>query len=602
MKSIFKLISLLTKKEQRRLIPLTLAVLLLSFTEIAGLGSLGPFIAAASTPQVIHAQPILSFFYEAGGFGKEQTFVVALGLIVVLIAILSTTFKIIVIYAIFRFVGNRRYSLGHRLFRRYLFQPYSYFLDHNTSELAKNLLTEVDQVINEVLRPAMDTFSRGIMALSIIGFLIFTNPIVALAAGGLFGILYGGIYSFVRPRLSRHGKTVREANRLRFKAVGEAFGAIKDVKILGKEEAFVDQYAVGARRFATTQAAKQMLSTIPSQILQPVAMGFIVVLVLAMIGMNGSLTEVLPLLAVYAVAVQKMIPDMQIFFKGIADMRYYGHLVDALYKDMHDMKIPAQADKNTMKTPLEKLPFNQRLEIRGLSFSYPTSRVPVLQAINFNIQKNTTIGLVGTTGCGKTTLVDVIMHLLEPTNGEILVDGNTISEIDKWQRNFGYVPQQIFLSDDTVAANIAFGIPENLRDMKAVEQAAKVANLHNFVTKEMPLGYDTIVGERGIRLSGGQRQRVGIARSLYHDPAILVMDEATSALDSVTEDAVMDAIHNLMHLKTIIIIAHRITTVQECDEIFMLEKGHIAAHGRYDELLRENSKFRAMAKIAENKS
>jgi ABC-type multidrug transport system fused ATPase/permease subunit len=209
-----------------------------------------------------------------------------------------------------------------------------------------------------------------------------------------------------------------------------------------------------------------------------------------------------------------------------------------------------------------------------------------------------TIGFVGATGCGKTTLVDVIMGLLVPSAGSIIVDDvPVITDTAPWQRNFGYVPQQIYLSDDTIAANIAFGIPADMRDMAAIERAARIANLHGFITNELPNGYNTVVGERGIRLSGGQRQRIGIARSLYHDPAILVMDEATSALDTVTEDAVMDAIHNLQHSKTIIIIAHRLSTVRECDIICLMEKGQIIAQGSYDELLKKNEQFRAMAKV-----
>jgi ABC-type multidrug transport system fused ATPase/permease subunit len=597
MKTIIKILSLLTKIERRRLFPLAAGVLLMSVLEVAGIGSLAPLMAVVADPEVIRTQPLLSVLFEAGGFGSDRAFLIALGFGVFLIVLLSTAFKMVVSYVMNRFIGNRRYTLSHRLFRQYLYQPYGYFLDHNTSELSKNLLTEVDLVVNGVLQPGMDTFSKGILILAILVFLIIANPLIAAATAGIFGTIYTVLYGFVRLRVMHHGKTVREANRLRFQVVSEAFGAIKDVKILGKEPAFSQSYAVGARRFAVTQAAQKLLSSLPGQAMQALAVGFAVALVIVMLSTHGSLAEVLPLLAVYLFALQRLMPELQQVFAGVTQMRYYSHTVDALYKDMKEMPAPALTDKEMMKTAYERLPFNREVELKNLAFSYPTSRAPVLKDINFRLKKNTTIGLVGTTGCGKTTLVDVIMRLLEPTGGEILVDGNLISDTKLWQHNFGYVPQQIYLSDDTVAANIAFGVPESLRDMAAVEQAARVANLHDFLTVELPQGYETIVGERGIRFSGGQRQRVGIARALYHDPAILVMDEATSALDSVTEDAVMDAIHNLMHTKTIIIIAHRITTVQECDEICLMERGRIVARGRYEELLRDNPKFRAMAKV-----
>ncbi|HEQ71963.1 MAG TPA: ABC transporter ATP-binding protein [Spirochaetia bacterium] len=597
MRSIIKLISLFTPGEKRRLIPLTLAVVVMSFLEVAGIGALGPFMSVVADPNIIRTQPILSSLYQFFGFTDDRAFLIAMGVGIFLFMVLSTVFKMFVLYAMYRYVGNRRYTLSHRLFKQYLYQPYSYFLDHNTSELSKNLLTEVDLVVSDVLRPTMDAFARGVLALSILGFLIASNPVVALATGAIFGVFYLTMYGFVRPRLAYHGKNLREANRVRFKAAGEAFGAIKDVKILGKEPAFSQTYAAGARHFALSQASRQIFSTLPGQTMYPLAAGFAVALVIFLLGTHGSLGEMLPLLAVYAFALQRLIPEIKDIFQAASQIRYYRHTVDVLYSDMTETHPPVLPETEELNPPSDRLPFNREVQLEKLAFSYPTSRAPVLNEIDLTINKNTTIGLVGTTGCGKTTLVDVIMLLLEPTGGKMLVDGNPITDKVKWQRNFGYVPQQIFLSDDTVAANIAFGVPERLRNPAAVEQAAKVANLHDFVTTELEHGYDTLVGERGIRLSGGQRQRVGIARALYHDPDILVMDEATSALDSVTEDAVMDAIHNLMHTKTIMIIAHRITTVRECDEIFFLERGRIIARGKYDALVRDNPKFRAMAKV-----
>jgi ABC-type multidrug transport system fused ATPase/permease subunit len=304
----------------------------------------------------------------------------------------------------------------------------------------------------------------------------------------------------------------------------------------------------------------------------------------------------------------RLLPNVQAFFGDAAQIRYHKHMIDTLYTDMMTLSLPPDvSDAEVMVISQEILPFTHRIILQGITFSYPTSPEPVLQEISLSIAKDKTVGFVGATGCGKTTLVDVIMGLLLPTGGAIVVDNVPVvtvsgdagngQDITRWQRNFGYVPQQIYLSDDTVAANIAFGIPGTMRDMAAVEQAAQAANLHEFITTGLPKGYETVVGERGIRLSGGQRQRIGIARSLYHDPNVLVMDEATSALDSITEDAVMDAVHNLMHSKTIIIIAHRLSTVRECDMIYLMEKGKIITQGGYDELIQTSPQFKAMAKV-----
>lgn len=613
MTTIKKLLSLLSPAERRRLVPLTIAVVVMSFLEVLGIGSLGLFIAVVADPEIIHTQPLLSALYTIANFETVRSFQFFLGVIVFALVVVGTAFKMATLYAMYRYVGNLRYSLGLRLFRQYLYQPYSYYIDHNSSELSKNILSEVDLVTGGVIQPGMDVLAKGLLGVAILIFLLVVNPVVAFAAAGIFGLFYLVLYKSVQRRLNYYGNVLRDANLLRYKAAGEAFGAIKDVKILGKEPYFGVSYSQGAKRFAGTQASQQILSQLPPQALQAMAIGFAIVLTLVLLGVQGSLAQVLPLLAVYAFALQRLMPNIQAVFGGAATVRYYAHTVEALHSDMTTMSpAPLLPDKTILKQIPEHQPFVKHIELRELEFSYPSSREPVLKQINLTIQKNTTVAFVGTTGCGKTTMVDVIMGLLSPTGGSVLVDGTTVSSAvsapdtlpkndeltRRWQRNFGYVPQQIYLSDDTIAANIAFGIPPEMRDQPAIEHAARVANLHEFVVNQLPNGYDTVVGERGIRLSGGQRQRVGIARALYHDPQILVLDEATSALDSVTEDAVMDAIRNLMHTKTIFLIAHRITTVQNCDLICLMENGRIVAQGSYHELLKSSDRFRAMAKVA----
>lgn len=598
MNSILKIIKLFTPRERRRLVPLIIAVVIMSVLQVVGISSIGPFMAVASDPSVVESEPLLGAFYNSIGFETHQAFVIAVGIGAFLVMVGATAVKMGVNYAIFRYVANRRYSLGLRLFRQYLYQPYSYFLDHNSSELSKNLLSEVDQVVNNVLRPGMEAFGKIMITLAILVFLLVLNPWVALAAGGIFATIYGGLYLFVRNRLQRYGKQVREANLIRFKASSEAFGAIKDVKVMGKEPSFAMMYGSGAKKFANTQAAKQILSSLPSQAMQTLAMGFAIALVIVMLAIYGSISQILPLLAVYAFAIQKLLPNVKGVFKQLSTIRYYGHMVDSLYRDMTEMTAPPHIrDKRAMNEEPEPLPFENSIVLDDLSFMYPTSEEAVLRNIHLTIPKNTTVGFVGATGCGKTTIVDLIMGLLEPSSGQLCVDGQPIHSLRAWQRNFGYVPQHIYLSDDTVTANIAFGIPEDMRDLQAVERAARIAHLHDFVTNELPAGYDTRLGERGIRFSGGQRQRVGIARALYNDPDIIVMDEATSALDTVTEDAVMDAIVELMHEKTIILIAHRITTIKDCDQIVMLERGKIVARGDYQTLINTNERFRSMAKV-----
>ncbi|GHT88493.1 hypothetical protein FACS1894137_16840 [Spirochaetia bacterium] len=451
----------------------------------------------------------------------------------------------------------------------------------------------------------MDICIRGILILAILIFLIIINPAIAAISFGIFGLLYVILFGFVKSRLTRYGKELGDSNLLRHKTTAEAFGGIKDIKILEKESFFINSYSVEAKRFASTQAAYQMLSMIPGQAMQSLAVGFAIAMIVVLLGISGSLAAIFPMLAIYAFAIIRLMPNVQCCFSNAASLRYYSYIINSLYTDMVTLSSPP--DDQAMNVMPEILPFSHQIALKGIEFSYPDSHEPVLKGIDLLIAKNMTIGLVGTTGCGKTTLVDAIMGLLEPTTGSIVVDTIPVittpvdtgkkETIASWKRNFGYVPQYIYLRDDTITANIAFGIPEGMQDKDAVKRAAQIANIHEFIMTELPKGYNTIVGERGVRLSGGQRQRIGIARSLYHDPEILVMDEATSALDSITEEAVMDAIHKLKHLKTIIIIAHRLSTVRECDMICFMEKGRIIARGCYEELLKKNEQFRTMAKV-----
>jgi ABC-type multidrug transport system fused ATPase/permease subunit len=616
MKSIIKLISLFTKKERNRLFLITFILLCTSFLNILEIGSIAPFMAVASNPNIVTRQPQLAFLYQLGGFDKQSSgntdFLIFLGVTIFVFLIVLTVIRTGISYVICRYTANRRYTMSVRLFRQYLFQPYQFFLNKNTGELSKNILSEVDMVIHAVMQPGINIFTHGMGALVILVFLVVLNPLVAVLAAAVFGILYFGLYVFLRPRLKRFGKVAREANRLRYKITAEAFGGIKDIKILGKELFFTSAYSQGAKNFTASQAANHIYTSLPERVIHSLTIGFAIALMIILLVTKGSLTEILPLLSVYALAVLRLRPNLQHVFHGVAQLRYSSPAIDALYLDMTELMPPPPEALSKKKAPVvaaKVMPFTRDIELKGIEFSYLSSREPVLKGIDLTITKNTSIAFAGTTGCGKTTLVDVIMGLLEPAAGSINVDGVPVivpsdgkdnrATIAPWQHNFGYVPQQIYLSDNTVAANIAFGIPENLRDAAAVEHAAKVANLHEFIVSELPEGYNTLVGERGIRLSGGQRQRVGIARALYHDPNILVMDEATSALDSITEDAVMDAIHNLMHTKTVIIIAHRLTTIQECDAIYLMEQGRIVASGTYRELIETNSRFRAMAKAGD---
>jgi ABC-type multidrug transport system fused ATPase/permease subunit len=311
--------------------------------------------------------------------------------------------------------------------------------------------------------------------------------------------------------------------------------------------------------------------------------------------MNNDFQQIIPTMGLYLLASYRLVPALQQIYQDMTMIKSTRPVLDAIYKDLVD----CQTESHRTNTPRSAiLQLKEYIEFCNVSFQYPKAKEPVIRDFNLTIRLNTTIGFVGTTGSGKTTTVDILLGLLNPLQGVLRVDGVEINKnnLPMWQANIGYVSQHIYLSDDTVARNIAFGVPDNEIDHQTIKQVARLANIHDFIANELPSGYETEVGERGVRLSGGQRQRIGIARALYYNPSVLVLDEATSALDGITEDTVLDAIHNLAHKKTIIIIAHRLSTVKECDMVYMMEQGRIVAQGTYQELIGTNQQFRDMAK------
>jgi ABC-type multidrug transport system fused ATPase/permease subunit len=595
-KNLLSIVRVLTRSERRKLVLVALAVVLLAGVEVVGVGSIAPFLSVASDPAAVEQNKYLNMVYEMLGFSSHTDFLVLLGIGVIVILVLRNAALTLTHYALIRYSHMRNFSISRRLLAAYLARPYTFFLGKNTSELNRDVLTEVSNLVKGYLEPGLQLLAQFLIVVAIVGFLVAVSPLVALMAAILLGALYGGVYAILRSRLARLGKQRLDANRGRFQLASEAFSGIKDVKLLGKERALVKEYEKPAKRFARADALRKAFATLPKFVLETVAFGGIMLVVLWFIATQGGLGDAVPLIGVYAFAAYRLKPALQRVFSMAARMRSNSPVVEFVTK-----AISSSGDAEGRFRDLsgiEPMPLAQGIRLNSVSFHYPEAEVPAVEDLSMSIRAETTIGLVGPTGCGKTTTVDIILGLLRPDSGQLLIDGNEITEenLPHWQRNLGYVPQQIFLSDNTLARNIAFGIPEEHIDPDAVERAARIANLHEFVERELPEGYRTVVGERGVRLSGGQRQRVGIARALYHDPAVLVLDEATSALDTITETAVMEAIHTLSHKKTIVVIAHRISTVQECDNIYLMDNGRVIDQGPYDELWSKNQRFRSMAK------
>ena len=565
----------------------------MGLVETAGVVSVLPFLAVLSNPELVRENAWLAAAHEWGGFESDRAFLVALGAGVFAMVVVSLLFKTLTLYAMTRFAQMRAYAIGARLLAGYLAQPYAWFLNRHSADLARTVLHEVPLAVSGVLLPAIRLVAYAVVALCLIGLVVLVDPAVALGTAAVLGLAYGAIFLGIRRLLARIGAARLAANAERFQIVQEATGGIKDVKILGLERSLAARFRPPARRMAEHNTLSMVLSESPRHLLEAVLFGGMLLVVLQMmLTRPGGLSEVLPVIGLYAFAGVRLFPAMQQIYATLTQMRYNRPALDALHADL-----AAIAAAPALPSPAPPLGLARRLELRGVHYAYPNAERAALDGLDLDIAARSTVGIVGGTGAGKTTAVDVILGLLEPQAGELRVDGQAIGPARRgaWRASIGYVPQQIFLADDTVAGNIAFGLAPEAIEMDRVERAARIAELHGFVTAELAEGYATPVGERGVRLSGGQRQRIGIARALYRDPDVLVLDEATSALDNLTERAVMDAVHNLGRAKTVIMIAHRLSTVRACDEIFLMEHGRAVARGTYERLLAESAAFRAMA-------
>jgi ATP-binding cassette, subfamily B, bacterial PglK len=594
-----KLLALLPRRDRIRFFLLLMLLIALALTEMAGVASIMPFMAVVTNPEIIHTNQWLNTAYSALNFGTDEGFLVFLGVGVLALLILNNAGKAINTWLTLRYQNRLVYELSGRLLARYMARPYAFFLGRNTAQLANTILFESNRVISSVLSPIMELVASALVCLALMVLLIIVDPIVAFAIAAVIGGSYAAIYILARRKLGVISKEQVEANDKKFKNAGEALSGIMDLKILGREWTFLERYIFYAARHARNNVAAGVIVQLPRFALEITAFGGILMIVIFLIGQGEQTAQMVPLLALYAFAGYRLMPALQQLFGAVSQLRFGFASLERVYDEMAREKYEVDDPVNQLRLGAKATPlrFTRSLELRNLRFRYDDAKDESLRGLNLAIEPNTTVGFVGPTGCGKTTVANLVLGLLSPTEGEILVDGTPITDANRanWQRSLGYVPQHIYISDDTVARNIAFGVPDDEIDMAAVHRAAVIANLADFVEQELPDGYATAIGERGVRLSGGQRQRIGIARAMYHEPAILVMDEATSALDGITEESVMDAVRNLSRQKTIILIAHRLTTVKDCDVIYQLDRGRILTSGRFDELMRESHWFRAAA-------
>jgi ABC-type multidrug transport system fused ATPase/permease subunit len=586
---VWEVVGLLEPYEKRSLFVVFIGAVVMALIQIIGVGSVLPFMAVAAKPEVIHTNEYLSWAYNAFGFSSDTNFLVVLGIGVLVFLVTTNLAKVVLHYMKVRFTTMRQFTLGRKLMEYYLRQHYPFFLHRNSHEFVKNIRGEVTTMIQGTLMQFVELLTKSIQVILLTVFLFVVNPLSTLAISLALIVIYGLVYTIMRRPLKRLGEERFDLVRDQARILSESFWGIKEVKLMGIERVFLDEFAVPAKRLARNKTTSEILGDIPQFMLEAIAFSSIMLFVLLSILRYGSFAEAAASVTLYAYAGYRMIPAIQGTFKAVTKLRYSAPTAAKMLEEYDNVHNAPPLPKRVS----ERISFLNEIALDHLWFTYPKSEKPVLQDIAINIAANSTVGFAGKTGSGKTTLVDIILGLHRPQQGRILVDGKEVTDelVRNWQLNLGYVPQSIYLSNNTLAANIAYGVPKDEIDMEAVERAAHMAQLDEFVESDLPEKYQTFVGERGVRLSGGQRQRVGIARALYRNPPILVLDEATSALDGHTEEAVMHAIDTLMGTKTIIMIAHRLSTLEKCDSIYLMKKGKIVDAGSYSDLLERNPYF-----------
>ena len=560
MDTLLKIWSLFTPAEKHKAVFMLLLVVIMAGLETIGVLSIMPFLSVIVRPEIIYEKKWLLDIYNFLNFDEVRQFIFALGLMSIFFIVLSSISKTFIYHVINRFIHLERYSISTRLLSRYINQPYGFFLKRNGSELSKNVLSEVDMLIFNLIQPIGHLIAQSFVIAAMLLLVFFYDPWIAMGTVAIIGGLYVGIYRLVRQRLALAGKEVVVADKERYQSCNEVFAGIRDIKVSGASTVYENRFAEATRSYARHVAASETLSQTPLYLVEAVGYTGLIVIALVLLVRSDDVGHVLPALGMYGFVAYRLLPAVQIIYRGVARLKFAGAALDNICKDL---KIPLLRSVPTDEIMVPCL----SIELKNVSYAYPSaSEKEILKDFNMRIRVNTTVGITGVSGSGKSTLMDLLLGLQLPQKGLLLVDGVEITDgnMKQWQNAIGYVSQHIYIADATIAENIAFGVDARNIDMHAVERAARAAQIHDLIANELPRGYQTNLGERGVRLSGGQRQRIGIARALYRDPPVLFFDEATSALDENTENSVNLAISRLKGRKTIIVIAHKASALRPC--------------------------------------
>jgi ATP-binding cassette subfamily C protein len=584
------ILRLFDRRERWKLALLSLALFFGSLLEVVGIGILLPFIKIVGNPNVALQHKLVGPWLIRAGIETPRAIITFACVALVALSLFKGVYLMATMRAAYRFIYDKVLALTKRLLVTYLRAPYLFHLHKNTAELVRNTTFE-PEAVGGVLKFALFLPTEIIVVCGLVGLLVYTEPRAALTGISALGALMWAVSAYSRKELARLGKVRSQEHGRMIQSVNQSLGGIKEVKLLGREEFFAEALARCGRKYTDALRRSTLITQYPRVILETSAALLIVVFVLLVVFSGRDMKGVIGVLALFGMALVRLVPSSTRIMNSLHGLRFQAHAVRSVVEALQIEG--GGASPSGSFRPME---FKSSIQLENLTYRYPGAANDSLRDVNLEIPRAARVAFVGSSGAGKTTLANLVLGLLEPTSGRLLIDGADIREnIRAWQNHLGYIPQDIYLIDDTIRRNVAFGLPDEQIDDAAIWRALDAAQLTSFV-RELDGGLEAQVGERGVRISAGQRQRIGIARSLYHDPDVLVLDEATAALDNETERLFVAAINSLTHRKTLLIIAHRLSTVRECDTIYLMHEGRVAASGTFEELLEKEPAFEQLVR------
>ncbi len=566
-----KLNDIFSKTDKIKIGILMIIVVIGSFLELLSVSIFSPFIDLIMNPEALEESTMLSFVYDAFSIKSMQSFLALVAGGIILIYVVKNIYIIVEKNAIYKFSYRIQRTISTRLLKAYIKEPYTFHLNNNISVLQRSMQEDTDQFTKGIIH-VMEMIAEVCVCVAIGVYLYITSKSITIIVAGLLLICLV-VFSYISKRYSSEwGRQGQQHKSKIYQWMNQSLGGIKEIKVLNREKVFIDNYDNYYGKYVRVLRLNRLIGVVPKYIIEMVSMtGLLLAIIFKIYFGQKELAEFVPQLAVFAVAAFRLLPSVGKINEHLSAVLYAMPSLDLIYHDLEEIKQLTIAEQKWD----EDWKFKEKIEIKNVSYTYPDGETAVIDAASFVIERGKTVAFVGASGAGKSTMVDILLGLLEPQRGKIYADGMDIyKNLPTWQREIGYIPQVIYLSDDTIRNNVAFGVAEKDIDEQAVKRALKQAQLLEFV-ESLPEGLETFAGDRGVRLSGGQRQRIGIARALYHNPEILVLDEATSALDNETETAVMEAIDKLQGQKTILIIAHRLTTIKNADVVYEVGNGRV---------------------------